>query len=124
MKKLILVLLAFSFMLYSGCATIFSGSNEDITFNSEPQGAKLIINGANHGITPVTIKLKKGVDYAVEFVKEGFENKSLRVTYGLGVHWLILDILSGLIGVIVDASTGNWNEFDMSEYKATMVPIK
>ena len=124
MKKFILVFLAFSFVLYSGCATIFSGSNADITFNSEPQGAKLIINGANHGITPVTLKLKKGLDYAVEFIKEGFENKSMRVTYGIGAGWLILDILSGLIGVIIDASTGNWNEFDMSEYKATMIPTK
>jgi uncharacterized protein YceK len=124
MKKFILVLLALSFTFYSGCATIFSGSNSDITFNSEPQGAKLLINGANHGTTPVTVKLKKGVDYAIEFMKEGFENKSMRVSYGLGAHWLILDILSGLIGVIVDASTGNWNEFDMSEYKAVMVPSK
>lgn len=124
MKKLILVVMAFSFVLYSGCATIFSGSNAEISFDSEPQGAKVLVNGANEGTTPVKLKLNKGNEYKIEFVKDGYQNKTMRMTYGLGTGWLILDILSGLLGVIIDAATGNWNEFDISSYKATLEPSK
>lgn len=53
-------------------------------------------------------------------MKDGFENKSLNMTYSVGAGWIILDILSGLIGVIVDAATGNWNEFDIQHYKANL----
>ena len=124
MKKLILSIVLFSFTLCSGCATIFSGSNEDISLDSEPQGAQVLVNGTSHGNTPLTLKLKKGGTYAIEFVKQGFQNKSLNMTYSLGAGWLILDILSGLIGIIVDASTGNWNEFDVTAYKANLEPSK
>lgn len=124
MKKIILGFLALSFILYSGCATIFSGSNSDITLSSEPQGAKVLVNGSNEGTTPTTLKLKKGKDYVIEFVKEGYQNKTLRMSYGIGTGWLILDILSGLIGIIIDAASGNWNEFDISNYKASLEPAK
>ncbi len=120
MKQAILALLLFSFVVYSGCATLFSGNNEEVSFDSEPQGAKVLVNGTNEGTTPVKIKLNKGQEYVIDFVKEGFEKKSMRMTYSLGAQWLILDILSGLIGIIVDASTGNWNEFDFSTFKANL----
>ncbi|MBS1493783.1 MAG: PEGA domain-containing protein [Bacteroidetes bacterium] len=120
MKQFILAVLVLSFTVYSGCATLFSGSNSEITLDSEPQGAKVLVNGVNEGSTPLKIKLKKGKDYVIDFVKDGFQKKSMRMSYGLGAGWLILDILCGLIGVIVDAATGNWNEFDMSAYKANL----
>lgn len=109
-------------MTYSGCATLFSGSSEDISLTSEPQGAKVLVNGHNEGKTPLSIAFKKGKDYTIEFVKDGFEPKTLRLSYSLGAGWLILDILSGLIGIIVDAATGNWNVFNLSSYKANLEP--
>lgn len=124
MKKIGVLFLIVTFFVYSGCATIFSGSKDEISLSSEPTNAKVLVNGQNEGKTPITLTLKKGKEYSIEFVKEGFESKTLRLTYGLGVGWLVLDILSGLLGIIIDAATGNWNVFDLDAYKANLDPIK
>ncbi len=121
-KLLMLLLLLVSFITYSGCATLFSGSREEISFSSEPDGAKVVVNGHDKGTTPLKITLKKSKEHKIEFVKEGYEKKSFKLTYSLGAGWLILDILAGLIGIIVDAATGNWNGFDEDSYKAVLEP--
>ena len=121
-KFIILLILLFSFIFYSGCATIFSGSREDVKFTSEPSEAKVMVNGSDKGNTPVTVSLKKGKDYEIQIVKDGYQMKKFTVTYSLGIGWLILDIFAGLIGVIVDAVTGNWNLFEEDSYKAVLVP--
>jgi hypothetical protein len=121
MKKFISVLVLISFVfVYSGCATIFVGGKDDISLSSEPTGAKVLVNGQNEGKTPCKIVLKRGKEYTIEFKKEGYESKTLRMTYGIGAGWIILDILSGLIGIIIDAATGNWNGFDLDSYKANL----
>lgn len=117
------MLLVFVFAL-EGCATIFSGSYDEVDLSSEPTGAKILVNGKDEGNTPMTVRLKKSKEYTIEFVKDGFQTKSLRMTYGLGAGWLILDILSGLVGIIVDAATGNWNSFDYDSYKANLRPVE
>jgi len=122
MKKYIsfitgLLLALFSFQ---GCATIFSGSYDEVDLSSEPKDATVLVNGKEEGTTPLTLRLKKSKEYTIEFVKDGFKTKSLRMTYGLGAGWLILDILSGLVGIIVDAVTGNWNSFDYDSYRAVL----
>lgn len=122
MKKLITYFLILDFVAFSGCATIFSGSNETINFNSEPQGARVIINGSEEGKTPLAARLRKGKDYIIEYIKDGYDIKSMRMTYSVGAGWIVLDILAGCVGLIVDAVTGNWNSFDQKEYKATLTP--
>ena len=50
MKKVISlsILIVFVFML-SNCATIFKGEYRNVRINSEPDGAKVYINGDYHG---------------------------------------------------------------------------
>lgn len=122
MKKIIIYFLILTFLTYSGCATIFTGSNETVSLSSEPSGAKVLVNGNDEGKTPLALKLKKGKEYSIEFVKDGFESKSFRLTYSIGAGWIILDILCGIVGVVVDAVTGNWNSFDQNYYKANLSP--
>lgn len=124
MKTFLIIFICLSHLTLNGCATIFSGSSSEIALESEPTKAKVLLNGSNMGKTPLKLKLKKGKEYIIEFVKEGYENKSLNMSYSLGAGWLILDILSGLIGIIVDAATGNWNGFDYEHYKANLDSLK
>ncbi|RPI14369.1 MAG: PEGA domain-containing protein [Ignavibacteriae bacterium] len=119
-KKLLLLLLLSNFLLFTGCATLFSGSKDEIDLSSEPSGAQVLVNGADRGKTPLNLRLKKGKEYTIEFVKEGYEKKTWNLTYSIGAGWIILDILSGLIGVIIDAATGNWNSADYDSYKANL----
>ena len=122
MKQLItlILLVTVSSYMFAGCANIFEGTKEDVDLSSEPPGANVYVNGQNRGKTPLTLNLKKGKEYNIEFRKDGFETKLFVLQYSLGAGWLILDILAGLIGIIVDASTGAWNGFETNAYKAIL----
>jgi len=122
MKNLFVYLMILSLVAVSGCATIFTGTTQKINFSSEPTGAKIFINGVEEGSAPLTATLKKGNEYSIDFKLEGYENKSLRLTYSIGAGWVILDVLAGLVGVVVDAITEAWFSFDIENYKAVMKP--
>lgn len=104
----------------NSCATLFSGSKEKIELSSEPSGAEVYLNGVKNGTTPLELVLQKSKNYIIEFRKDGYSNRVLNLNYSLGAGWLILDILAGLIGVIVDAATGNWNGFEFNNYRAVL----
>ena len=123
-KKSIISFILSTFLLYTGCATIFSGGKDDIDLSSEPTGAKVFVNGLEKGKTPLRLHLKKGKEYGIEFKMDGYQSRNFTLSYSLGAGWLILDILCGLVGIIVDAATGNWNGFDYDAYKATLEPAK
>jgi uncharacterized protein YceK len=120
MKKMFLIFCILIFLILSGCATIFTGSKEVIEFSSEPSGANVVINNNDEGLTPFKVSLKKGNEYVVEISKEGFKKKTYRLSYSINSGWLIMDIISGLIGVIVDGVTGNWYNFDINHYNTVL----
>lgn len=43
----------------SGCATIFTGTSDDVRFDSDPPGARIFINGIERGQTPDTIEIDR-----------------------------------------------------------------
>lgn len=120
MKKVFVYFMIILILVYSGCATIFSGSKQEIQLNSTPPGATILINGNDEGTTPAKVSLRKGKEYVIEFIKDGYKKKTLRLSYSLGIGWLILDIVVGLVGVIVDAATSNWYIFDFDYYNAVL----
>lgn len=110
--KVFIILLLLTFTFFYGCASIFKGVNEEVNINSEPNGANIYVNGQMLGKTPLQIRLPTKNTHYIEFVKEGYEKKTFILTSSIGAHWIILDILSGLIPIIIDAATGSWYSFD------------
>ena len=104
---LIVVLIA----LLSGCATLFNDKDPAVSFMSNPSAAKVYVNGNLMGETPVALKLKTDKSYTIEFRKEGYETKTYFLNNKVGVGWIVLDVLAGLIPIVVDAATGAWYEF-------------
>ena len=104
----------------SGCGTLFSNKNPEVAMGSDPQGAKVYVNGDLMGTTPVKIQLKNDKDYKIEFRKDGFQTK----TYALGKHvgggWVVLDIITGFLPVIIDLATGGWYELDTDNVKVVL----
>jgi hypothetical protein len=96
----------------SGCATLFANKNPEVNMASDPQGAKVYVNDDLVGTTPVRIKLKNNKDYTVEFRKDGYQSKSYFLGKHVGGGWIILDVLTGLVPVLIDAVTGDWYELD------------
>jgi hypothetical protein len=115
---LILSLTLISFIVLSGCATLFKGSTEPVNFSSDPSGAKVYVNGSLLGTTPFSLELKSKQNYTIEFRKEGYETKTVLLNNSVGAGWVILDILGGLIPIIIDAATGNWYTLDQENINA------
>lgn len=106
--------------LLSGCATIFKGSTEQVSFSSSPDQAKLYINGQYMGETPFKLNLTSKERYTIEFRKEGYQSKTILINNNVGAGWIVLDVIGGLIPVIIDAATGNWMYLDQTQVNAAL----
>jgi hypothetical protein len=113
-------LIASIFLLTSSCATIFKGNSSKINFNSNPQGAQIYVNGNYMGDTPILLKLESKQTYNIEFKKEGYKTKAFNITNHVGVGWIVLDVIFGLVPVVVDAATGSWYELDQKIVNALL----
>ena len=120
MRILTLACAVFLLTVSSGCATLFSGSSDMVTFNSEPAGAEVLIGGITRGRTPVTIPVKR----------PGFGSTSVTmrmdghdpVTFQMSSKFNTVSLLNLFVpvGFIVDAVTGSITKYDQVNYTADM----
>jgi len=113
-------LLATTILIMNGCATIFKGSTDTVSYSSDPSGAKVYVNGILMGRTPFQLELKSSQTYTIEFRKEGYENRTVILNNSVGGGWIVLDILFGILPIIVDAATGNWYSLDQAHVNAAL----
>jgi hypothetical protein len=98
--------------IISGCATLFAPKTSTLSLGSDPVEAEVIVNGISMGITPLDVNLKADKSYTIEFRKEGYLTVTSIVNTKKGGGWIALDLLGGVIPIIIDASTGAWNQLD------------
>ena len=116
--------LLLSLLLLSSCATIFSDSSDKITFNSDPAGAEVYINGVVKGKTPLEVTMERDTfkKYTVQFKKVGFEaqesqiTKTLNTTALFNIAWLCFSETSAGI----DALTGAIIRYSPTAYMAIL----
>lgn len=103
-------------MLFSSCASIFTGAKRNVLFETDPSGAKVFVNGFEKGVTPVQIKVKADdrVDFKIDNYKE-------RVVV-MDSKFNLVSILNGfsIIGWGVDAITGSLKRVDTKYVKVTL----
>jgi hypothetical protein len=57
------------------------------------------------------IRLRSNIDHVLVLESQG-KQKVVQVYGKIGAGWVILDLITGGLPVVVDALTGNWNSFD------------
>lgn len=120
-KKMICLLLTLAVVVsVTGCATLFKQKSRTVSFDSDPQGATVYINGNRMGETPMPLNLSNKKAVTVTFKKEGYEDKTYVINTKTGTGWVILDIFGGFIPVIIDAVTENWYNLDTDAVKAIL----
>lgn len=107
MKKTFLIAGITIALLFCSCASIVSGSKQNINFNSTPSGATVWVDDVNLGVTPVIAQLERiKKNQKVKIELQGYKPYELilnRKTNG----WIWGNILfGGIIGIIIDASSG------------------
>jgi hypothetical protein len=80
-------------ILLSSCAGVIKGTDQTVSFTSEPSGAEVIIDGMSMGTTPFSAKLKKNKFSTVMIKLNGYRTvsrpieKSYDPTAMLNVFW-------------------------------------
>jgi len=71
----------FASTFLAGCATLFSGTSDDIRFESDPSGAEVVIDGIERGETPTTVTVSRDAfnDKRVTLQKEGYQDEVFRL---------------------------------------------
>ena len=58
-----------------------------------------------------TISLRKNKEHVL-VLKSGDREKRIMVYPKIGAGWLVVDLITGIFPIFVDAYTGNWNYFE------------
>jgi len=95
-----------------GCASVLSSGPTALNFISNPDGAEVWVNGKMFGHTPVLIELQADEQQIVTFRKGGCEDMTLPLQTHVQGGVVVLDVILGVVGVAVDAATGEWKEFN------------
>jgi hypothetical protein len=94
----------------SGCAAILGSKQKDFSLTSQPAGAAVYLDGNRLGTTPLKVKLSNQAEHTFVFRRQGYEETSCTLSKGTGGGWVVLDIITGLVPVIIDAATGSWSQ--------------
>ena len=108
--------LAFLFLLTGGCATLFSASSQTVSFQSEPQGVGLYVNGKYVGETPVEIEVDRDTfkSRVVMLKKEGYQTKQFNLAKT--INSVALFNLTSMTSWTTDAVSGNMIEYSPNAY--------
>lgn len=100
MKQLFTVVTLFIFVAFSFTScSLFAPKTEDLTIDSDPQGAEVVIPGRERMTTPCTINVPCDKDIAVIVRKSGYNTKSYNIRYTLGKCG-ILDVCGTALWVV------------------------
>jgi len=123
MRKTIILsisLVIITSLSFGSCATLFGKKSHALAVGSDPAGAEVYVNGFKMGNTPLELNLKADKGYTIEYRKEGYQSVTRIVNTKVGAGWIVLDVLGGLIPIVVDAATGNWNKLDQDTVNAVL----
>lgn len=100
-----------------GCAAIFQGSKQEVRIESDPPGATIrTAQGGTLGTTPATLQLDRGKTPSIVVAHPEHADAQVPLKKSPGTLWVVLDILTCVAlwcpGVVVDAASGAWNEYD------------
>src|SRR6266545_6408792 len=120
-------------LLATGCASILKGSEQNVSFKSEPSDARVVITDIRQakeiqvGLTPFTATLKRGAGYFkkakynVTIEKPGYQTEAI-VLEGTPAGWYLGgNLLFGGMGwLIVDPATGAMWTLEPSDVSVTL----
>ena len=112
----------------AGCATITSGSKQNIGIDSTPDGASVTSTRAGMAAvmdytTPTTVSFERNGHYILTFKKEGYDSKQIELTRSMRGWMLVWDIVLFPVGIVVDAITGAWYRLEPEQVVVTLTKL-
>jgi hypothetical protein len=111
-------------LLLGGCATIFTGTTDRLSFDADVPGVKLSVDGLYRGELPLSVEMSRGFiggqQFIATFAKPGYQTQEFRLQRDFNVV-AVLDISSPVTSGGVDLLTGAMVRFSPTEYHLQMV---
>lgn len=110
----------FALTLFTGgCATLFSGSNDEITFTSDPPNIKIYKDTRLIGTTPLTIDVKRvgmasGKLNTFKFEKEGYKPQEFTLSTEFNNVALLNNIT--VVSWLTDFFSGSVTQYSPTDY--------
>ena len=105
----------------AGCGTIMNGTRQTVSIQSTPAGATVTtVPASGTSTTPGSIPLERKNNYVLTFTADGYEPAEAHLRREMSTLILVLDILAGVVGVVVDAVTGGWYELEPETVSVTL----
>lgn len=121
MKRIIVAVFV---VLLGGCATLISGTTDELSFSSNVDPVKVYIDGLKVGETPLKVDVEKkaGEGRLVRFEKDGYETQEFKLRNK--VDWVIIsDVSSVIISGGIDVLSGAIMEYSPKQYHIEMVEM-
>ena len=125
-KSIMIITASFVILFFvTGCATILNGGDQEVTVNSSPSAAEVIIK-SNEGViafagkSPVTTELSRKNEYEVIVKMEGYKEATVRILKNFNIIYLGNIICGGLVGLIIDPITGAMWKLEPDEINVTL----
>jgi hypothetical protein len=111
-------------MLLAGCATIFTGTTDTLTFDANVPGVRLSVDGEYKGELPLTVPMSRnfvgGRRFVARFEKEGWATQEFELHREFNMV-AILDVTSIPTSGGVDVLTGSLMKFSPTGYHVQML---
>ena len=122
MKKVVLMMIAFTVLVFTSCATILSGTSDEITFNSDPGGASIMLDGLKLGKTPATVSIKRPGfgNKEITLKLDGYEDRTFMLQKGFNT--MAICNLASWPGWIIDVVTGTIMKYSKTNYSVDLDP--
>jgi uncharacterized protein YceK len=125
MRGFVVVLVA---LALGGCATIVRGTTEDVAIQTEPTGAEAkTSNGFGCPETPCVLNVPRKDPFILTVAKAGYHSEQVTVgtaIQGGGTAGLVGNVVGGgIVGVVVDASSGAANDHVPNPVIVKLKPI-
>ena len=111
----------------SACATVTRGTRQAYVIETDPPGAQVELSTGQTCVTPCALRLPRRPGFTATITREGYETVEATVASGIsggGAAGMAGNvILGGLIGAVVDGSSGAMNDLSPNPLRVSMVRI-
>lgn len=105
----------------AGCGVIFGGTRQSLRATSSPDGMAVTTTPASVEYkTPTSLSLERKQEYVLTFSMPGYTEQKVQLQRSLRSGIVVLDVLSGLVGVVIDAATGGWYKLSPDTVNVTL----
>lgn len=111
-----------------GCASITRGTTDQVQIQSEPGGAEVHTSMGQVCVTPCTLQFSRKDEFTVTASKPGYNSAQMpvhtRVATAGAAGFAGNVLVGGVVGMVVDASTGATLEHYPNPVVLTLVPLR